>query len=97
MFGRRKPGFAVEIDKSEFDNESNEINVDRQEAELNEKIDLLDLLNEGEEEEFIYPDELEDVEDPRPKYILLAEFVRERTKGAKLTGKKSLLEDDENI
>lgn len=96
MFGKEE-GFAEEVDKDILENESKDINVDRQEAEIEEKIDLLDLLNEGEEEEFIYFDELEDVEDPRPKHIVLAEFIRERTKSAKLTSKKDLIDDDENI
>lgn len=100
MFGRRKPGFAVEIDKREFENESNEINADRTDEMLKEKIDLMDILNEGEPEELEDLEELIDVselEDTTPKYQLLANYIRERSIGAKLTSLKTLLEDDETV
>src|SRR5690554_2790335 len=109
MFGRRKPGFAVEVDKKILENESNEINVDKFEEELKEKIDFIDFLNEGEPE---YLDDLEnledldeledlidvsELEDNRTKYQLLADYIRERSRGAKLTSLKSLLEEDGEV
>lgn len=95
MFRRRKPGFAVEIDKKEFEDESNTINADRAEEELRNKIDLMDLLNEGDSEDELleYPEE----EEEKPKYLLLADFIRKRSMGSLLTSRKSLLEEDQTI
>ncbi|HHY25813.1 MAG TPA: hypothetical protein GX523_03510, partial [Desulfitobacterium dehalogenans] len=98
MFRRRKPGFAVEINKKEFGNESNEINADRAEEELKMKIDLMDLLDEEDLEDA----ESQDLEEQGeqvggPKYILLADFIRERSNGSMLTSQKSLVEEDETV
>ncbi|WP_019849745.1 hypothetical protein [Desulfitobacterium sp. PCE1] len=98
MFRRRKPGFAVEINKKEFGNESNEINADRAEEELRMKIDLMDLLDE----EDLVDAESQDMEEQGEqvggsKYILLADFIRERSIGSMLTSQKSLVEEDETV
>lgn len=91
MFGRRKNGFSTEIIVTEYEDEVNEDKI----KENEERIDLVEFLNEGEGEEI---ESLKEVEiEEKSKVELLADFIRGRSAAAFLTRKSSLYEDDEEI
>jgi hypothetical protein len=101
MFSPRKKGFAKEVSITEFKEEYNEdkMNEEFSEEVGEEKIDLVDYLNELDIED-LDESELEELE----KFVieksdeeLLADFIRERSMGALLTSKAFLKEEDENI
>lgn len=101
MFSPRKKGFAKEVSITEFKEEYNEDKMNEEPVEevAEEKIDLVDYLNEMDIED-LDESELEELE----KFVieksdeeLLADFIRERSMGSLLTSKVFLQEEDENI
>lgn len=99
MFGRRKKGFARVETITEFEGEINEDRMREKEMEMEEKKDLLDLLDELDDLEDSEPLEkileLEVVEKTKPQ--LLADFIRERSIGAYLTSRSSLVNEEDNL
>lgn len=105
LFGPKRDGFAEEVVITEF---SNDVREPRKDKTAPPKIvyheekqpDLLDYLplppnvvelpnHAGSESEVFPPGE--------KKVQLLADFIRERSRGAKLTGKSLLLEEEEEL
>lgn len=95
MFGRRKPGFSEEVIITEFVAEVNEDRIKDEETAKEEKQDLIDYLG-GLEGIGNIEDLEETIEIPKKtKPQLLADFIRERSKGAHLTSKSLLLKEEE--
>lgn len=95
MFGRRKDGFVKEEVIDEFSEEYNEDIAREKETQIidEEKVDLLDLLEE-EDEEFGDIEEFIEIVDERTRSELLGDFIRERSLASFLTSRKSLMEDE---
>lgn len=92
MFGRRKEGFSKEVIVTEYKHEVNEDIIKE------EKIDLIDFLNDIEDEELEGLEiEAEEIVDERSAAELLADFIRQRSSAALLTKKVFLYEEDDNM
>lgn len=105
LFGRRKPGFAKEeiVNKNEIPGEFSD-KLDpamHKEEEAAEKPDLLNYLDSLPEVEDTFPPFPEEEPKPEPKETsaaeILADYIRERSRGALLTSKRSLAAEDENM
>ena len=106
LFGRRKKGFSRIEEVTELSNEINEDKLKEKEELLEvelkdeEKVDLLDYLEELEDEDDApnsFEEQEEIIEEERTEAQLLADFIRERTKGAYLTAKSSLEKEGQDL
>lgn len=104
LFGRRKPGFtkieSVNAHNKEY-NEDEKLKEDELLDSKDEKMDLMDYLDSLEDleeiDELDYQEEIEIIEEEKTAQVLLADFIRDRSKGAHITSKDSLKEEDDEI
>jgi len=95
LFGRRKDGFVKIEEITEF---PTKINEDKQNQEKQDLLDYLESLDDEEELDKDIGPTLEEKDEPEiPRYQILAEFIRERSRGAHLTGKGFLESEEEGI
>ena len=105
LFGRRKPGFVKEEENPELVSEYNEDRmIAKQQAEAEEKPDLMEYLESLPEVEDPYAEAMAAAAAmPQPemkektKAELLADFIRERSAGAMLTAYAALAAEEEAL
>lgn len=104
LFGRRKPGFAKEevVRKDEIPGEfSDALDPAVQKQGETQKPDLLEYLDSLPEVEDTFPPfpEEEPAPEPQEKTLaeVLADFIRERTRGSLLTARSFLAQEEEDI
>lgn len=108
LFGPRKAGFAKEVVIPEFEDEVREEKqtkvsppkiIVREQGSEPEPPNLLDYLDIPEEEEMEHTADSESQapSQEKTKAQLLADFIRARSIGAKLTGKRQLAEEEEDL
>lgn len=99
LFGRRKKGFVRIESIDEYPSKINEDKMKAQEDKIlkDKRQDLLDYLEGLDTEAPDLYDEIEEAKEDKPRFQLLADFIRERSRGAQLTSKASLEQEEENL
>lgn len=106
LFGRRKPGFAKEeiVKKDEIPGEFSDAldpAMQRSAPDAGEKPELCSYLQSLPDVEDTFPPFPEEEPTPAPaektQAELLADFIRERTRGSLLTGRRLLEQEEENL
>lgn len=105
LFGRRKPGFVTEEENPELVSEYNEDRmIAKQQAEAEEKPDLMEYLESLPEVEDPYAEAMaaaaampQPEKKEKTKAELLADFIRERSAGAMLTAYAALAAEEEAL